>query len=119
SDVPSEVLAELVASGALLATTDASVIAECDDVVLCVPTPLSRNREPDLGYVLDATRTVGRYLRKGHLVVLESTTYPGTTRDELKPVLEQASGLVAGVDFHLAMSPERIDPGRVDHTIRT
>jgi UDP-N-acetyl-D-glucosamine dehydrogenase len=119
SDVPSDVLAELVGSDALRATTDYSVVAECDDVVLCVPTPLSRNREPDLAYVLDATRSVGAYLRKGHLVVLESTTYPGTTRDELKPVLEQASGLVAGVDFHLAMSPERIDPGRVDHTIRT
>jgi UDP-N-acetyl-D-glucosamine dehydrogenase len=119
SDVPSETLAALVASGDLHATTDPAVIAECDDVVLCVPTPLSRNREPDLGFVMDATRTVGRFLRKGHLVVLESTTYPGTTRDELGPVLEEASGLVAGVDFHLAMSPERIDPGRVDHTIRT
>ena len=101
------------------ATTDPASIADCDDVVLCVPTPLSRNREPDLSYVMDATRTVGRYLRRGHLVVLESTTYPGTTRDELGPMLEEASGLVAGVDFHLAMSPERIDPGRIDHTIRT
>jgi UDP-N-acetyl-D-glucosamine dehydrogenase len=119
SDVPSERLAELVSAGSLSATTDPASIAECDDIVLCVPTPLSRNREPDLGYVMEATRTVGRYLRAGHLVVLESTTYPGTTRDELAPALEEASGLVAGVDFHLAMSPERIDPGRVDHTIRT
>jgi UDP-N-acetyl-D-glucosamine dehydrogenase len=119
SDVPSDKLATLVAAGVLTATTDPASVAECDDIVLCVPTPLSRNREPDLSYVMDATRTVGRYLRKGHLVVLESTTYPGTTRDELGPSLEQASGLVAGVDFHLAMSPERIDPGRTDYTVRT
>jgi UDP-N-acetyl-D-glucosamine dehydrogenase len=119
SDVSSEKLGRLVADGSLDATTDPSSVADCDDIVLCVPTPLSRNREPDLSYVMDATRTVGRYLRKGHLVVLESTTYPGTTRDELAPSLEEASGLEAGVDFHLAMSPERIDPGRVDHTIRT
>jgi UDP-N-acetyl-D-glucosamine dehydrogenase len=74
SDVPSEKLARLVAEGLLQATTDPASIVDCDDVVLCVPTPLSRNREPDLSYVMDATRTVGRYLRAGHLVVLESTT---------------------------------------------
>src|ERR1700761_8287297 len=77
SDVTSETLARLVGSGALDASTAPSGLADCDDVVLCVPTPLSRNREPDLAFVMDATRTVGRFLRKGHLVVLESTTYPG------------------------------------------
>ena len=86
SDVPSEKLAQLVADGVLDGDHRPASIADCDDVVLCVPTPLSRNREPDLSYVIDATRTVGRYLRRGHLVVLESTTYPGTTRDELGPV---------------------------------
>jgi UDP-N-acetyl-D-glucosamine dehydrogenase len=86
--------------------------------VICVPTPLANHREPDLTYVLDAARSLSSVLREGQLVVLESTTYPGTTRERLKPILEE-SGLAAGRDFHLAYSPERIDPGRTDHTIRT
>jgi len=84
-----------------------------------LPTPLSKQREPDLSIVLQAGAEIGKRLRPGQLVVLESTTYPGTTRDELRPVLERESGLVAGKDFHLAFSPERVDPGRVDWTTKT
>jgi UDP-N-acetyl-D-glucosamine dehydrogenase len=89
----------------------------CDAVVICVPTPLANQREPDLSYVVDAGRSLARVMREGQLVVLESTTYPGTTRDRLRPILEE-SGLAAGRDFALAFSPERIDPGRTDYTIR-
>ena len=86
--------------------------------MICVPTPLANGREPDLSYLVDAATSLSRILRAGQLVVLESTSYPGTTRDRLRPILEE-SGLAAGRDFHLAFSPERIDPGRTDHTIRT
>jgi UDP-N-acetyl-D-glucosamine dehydrogenase len=99
-------------------TTDHSVLAGCDAVIICVPTPLANHREPDLTYLADAATSLSGVLRDGQLVVLESTTYPGTTRDRLKPILEE-SGLAAGRDFHLAYSPERIDPGRTDYTIRT
>ena len=99
-------------------TTDHSRLADCDAVVICVPTPLAHQREPDLSYVDAAGRALAGVLRPGQLVVLESTTYPGTTRERLRPILEE-SGLSAGVDFHLAFSPERIDPGRTDHTVRT
>jgi UDP-N-acetyl-D-glucosamine dehydrogenase len=117
-DVPGPDLAALVEAGTLSATGDFAAVADADAVLICLPTPLSRNREPDLSIVTAATREIARHLRAGQLVVLESTTYPGTTRDVLRPVLE-AAGLVAGKDFHLAMSPERIDPGRTDYTIRT
>ena len=116
-DIPSERLAPLVGSG-LAITTDHAELASCDAVVICVPTPLANQREPDLTYVDSATQALAAVLRKGQLVVLESTTYPGTTRDRVAPILEE-SGLAAGRDFHLAFSPERIDPGRTDHTIRT
>jgi UDP-N-acetyl-D-glucosamine dehydrogenase len=86
--------------------------------VICVPTPLANHREPDLSYLVDAATQLSRVLHKGRLVVLESTTYPGTTRERLLPILEE-SGLAAGRDFNLAYSPERIDPGRTDHTVRT
>ena len=99
------------------ATTDASVIADAGAVVICVPTPLTPEGGPDLGAVLGATRSIAAHLRPGHLVVLESTTYPGTTDDEVRPVLE-AGGLVAGRDFHLAFSPERIDPGNPVYGMR-
>lgn len=92
------------------ATSDPSVIADARTVVICVPTPLTPEGGPDLGAVLGATRAIAQHLQPGQLVVLESTTYPGTTDDEVRPVLE-AGGLVAGRDFHLAFSPERIDPG--------
>ena len=117
-DVPGADLAALVEAGTLSATGDFAAVAEAGAVLICLPTPLSRNREPDLSIVTAATHEIARHLRAGQLIVLESTTYPGTTRDVLRPVLE-AGGLVAGKDFHLAMSPERIDPGRTDYTIRT
>ena len=98
-------------------TTRVGPLAHADAVLLCVPTPLTANREPDLGPVLDATQALARVLRAGQLVVLESTSYPGTTRERLLPLLEE-SGLAAGTDFSLAHSPERVDPGRADHTIR-
>ena len=100
------------------ATTEHEQLAACDALIICVPTPLANQREPDLTYIIDAATSLSRILREGQLVVLESTTYPGTTRDRLRPILEE-SGLAAGRDFHLAFSPERIDPGRTDHTIRT
>ena len=92
---------------------------EVDAILIALPTPLSKQREPDLSIVLEAGAAIGKRLRPGQLVVLESTTYPGTTREELRPVLERESGLVAGTDFHLAFSPERVDPGRVDWTTKT
>jgi UDP-N-acetyl-D-glucosamine dehydrogenase len=115
-DVPDSVLAPL--SGRLRASGDYADLAPCDAVVICVPTPLSEAREPDLTYLVDAAKPLAEILRSGQLVVLESTTYPGTTRECLLPILE-TSGLTAGADFHLAFSPERIDPGRTDYTIRT
>ena len=118
-DVTSETLTGLVQADLLRATVDYAAVAGCDDVILCVPTPLTENREPDLSYITAATESIAPHLRRGHLIVLESTTYPGTTRDHMRPLLERASGLAAGSDFHLAMSPERIDPGRTDYTVRT
>jgi UDP-N-acetyl-D-glucosamine dehydrogenase len=116
-DIPSDRLTPLVGER-LAVTTDPAPLAECDAIVICVPTPLAHQREPDLSYVDAAGRTVAGVLRAGQLVVLESTTYPGTTRERLAPILEE-SGLVAGQDFHLGFSPERIDPGRTDYTVRT
>ena len=87
-------------------------------MIICVPTPLTRSREPDLTYLLDASRALAGVLQQGQLVVLESTTYPGTTREQVAPILEE-SGMRVGSDFHLAFSPERIDPGRTDFTVRT
>jgi UDP-N-acetyl-D-glucosamine dehydrogenase len=98
-------------------TTEHADLEPCEAIVICVPTPLSRSREPDLGHLTDAAATISRVLRPNQLVVLESTTYPGTTRERLLPILEQ-SGLLAGRDFPLAFSPERIDPGRSEHTLR-
>src|SRR5712691_8235034 len=113
-DVSSEQLAKLVANG-LSATTDYDILREVDAILIALPTPLSRQREPDLSIVLNAAREIATRLRKGHLVVLESTTYPGTTREEILPLLE-ATGLKVGEDFYLAFSPERVDPGRTDWT---
>ncbi|MGA2165011.1 MAG: nucleotide sugar dehydrogenase [Solirubrobacteraceae bacterium] len=115
-DVPS---AQLRAVGERIhATTRYARLERADAVLLCVPTPLTRNREPDLGPLLDATHALAEVLQAGQLVVLESTTYPGTTRERMLPILEEESGLVAGRDFHLAFSPERVDPGRTDFTLR-
>ncbi len=118
-DVPSERLRPLVESGAVSATTDYDVVGRSDAVVIAVPTPLSTQRDPDLSHVENAARSIAPHLRAGHVVVLESTTYPGTTRDVLKPLLEEGSGMKAGQDFHLAFAPERVDPGRTDFTART
>jgi UDP-N-acetyl-D-glucosamine dehydrogenase len=115
-DVPDERIAAI--ADRFEPTTDAAPLGDCDAVLICVPTPLANQREPDLTYVSDAAQALAGVLRKGQLVVLESTTYPGTTRERLLPILEE-SGLTAGTDFHLAFSPERIDPGRTDYTITT
>jgi UDP-N-acetyl-D-glucosamine dehydrogenase len=98
-------------------TTRAAYLSRCEAVLVCVPTPLTANREPDLGPLMSASRTLAELLQPGQLVVLESTTYPGTTRERMAPILEE-SGLVAGRDFYLAYSPERVDPGRTDFTLR-
>jgi UDP-N-acetyl-D-glucosamine dehydrogenase len=99
-------------------TGDYADLEDCEAVILCVPTPLSNSREPDLSYLREAAAAVAAHLQPGQLIVLESTSYPGTTREELLPALSEGGGVV-GVDFFLAFSPERIDPGRSDHTIRT
>jgi len=117
-DIDSDRLAPLVAGGLVQATTSWDAMKWVDTVIICLPTPLDEHREPDLSAVLGAAESLSQRLRSGQLVVLESTTYPGTTRDELAPILER-SGLVAGRDFHVAFSPERVDPGRVDWTTRT
>ncbi|MDE3191383.1 MAG: nucleotide sugar dehydrogenase [Acidobacteriota bacterium] len=118
-DVPSAALKRLVDAGSITATTDFAVVRDCAAVVIAVPTPLSPQREPDLGYIESAARAIAPHLKKGHVVVLESTTYPGTTREVLQPVLEAGSGLKAGADFHLAFAPERVDPGRTDWTTKS
>lgn len=114
-DVKTEELTPLVKGGLIVATTDLTRLAEVDVIIICVPTPLNKNLMPDLSYVEGSTRQVAKYLRVGQLVSLESTTYPGTTDDVMKPILE-ASGLRAGVDFFLAHSPERVDPGNKRYT---
>ena len=117
-DVTSERLGALVDAGMVRATTSWDELRAVDAILICLPTPLTEHREPDLSAVLGAAESLAQRLRPGHLVVLESTTYPGTTREELAPVLER-SGLKAGKDFHLAFSPERVDPGRTDWTTAT
>jgi UDP-N-acetyl-D-glucosamine dehydrogenase len=114
-DVPAELLHEH--HGRIQATTRYARLAKADAVLICVPTPLTRNREPDLGPLIDTARSLAEVLQPGQLVVLESTTYPGTTRERVAPLLEE-SGLAAGRDFNLAFSPERVDPGRTDYTLR-
>ncbi|MBV5336133.1 nucleotide sugar dehydrogenase, partial [bacterium] len=105
-------IAAVVATERFQATTDPVQLAACDAVIICVPTPLSPQREPDLSFVVDTARLIGAHLRPGQLIVLESTTYPGTTDEVMRPILE-ASGLVSGRDFFLAYSPEREDPGNI------
>jgi UDP-N-acetyl-D-glucosamine dehydrogenase len=115
-DVSSETLRPLVEDGRIAATTDYDVLSEADTILIALPTPLSRQREPDLRILVSAAEELSTRLRPGQLVVLESTTYPGTTREQVLPALERGSGLTAGKDFHLAFSPERVDPGRDDWT---
>lgn len=106
--------------GCLQATTDFSILSECDAVSVCVPTPLNKTGDPNLAYIVESTQRISEYLHQGMVIVLESTTYPGTTTEIMLPLLEEnSSDLVAGEDFFLAFSPERIDPGRVDWTVET
>jgi UDP-N-acetyl-D-glucosamine dehydrogenase len=115
--IPSEAVAQIVTSGSFSASSDFSRIKEVGAIIICVPTPLNKNREPDISYIIETGKSIARYLREGMLVVLESTTYPGTTDEELREVLEIGSGLTAGKDFHLAFSPEREDPGNPDSKV--
>jgi UDP-N-acetyl-D-glucosamine dehydrogenase len=118
-DVPSEVIRALVGEGLLTATSELGRLAECDSVSICVPTPLSKTKDPDLSYVVAATLAARRTLRPGQLLILESTTYPGTTREAMLPLLE-TTGLRVGEDFFLCFSPERVDPGnQLWHTRNT
>lgn len=112
-DVVDSDLAELVKNKQLEATTDFSFIKDVDFVAICVPTPLDEHQEPDISYVRDSSIAVSKYLKKGTMVVLESTTYPGTTEELIKPILEEGSGLKCGEDFYLGFSPERVDPGNL------
>jgi UDP-N-acetyl-D-glucosamine dehydrogenase len=118
-DVRNEALKKVVDAGLIHATGDYAATEDCDADIICLPTPLNANREPDLTLVKEATVKLAGHLRRGQLVTLESTTYPGTTRDELAPLLEAGSGLKAGSDFYLAFSPERVDPGRTDYTTKS
>ena len=110
-DVVDNDLKELVEKGTLKATTDFSFIKDVDFIAICVPTPLDEHQQPDISYVRDSAISVSKYLKRGTMVVLESTTYPGTTEELLKPILEEGSGLKCGEDFYLGFSPERVDPG--------
>ena len=115
SDVNSETLKALTADGMLKATTDFSRIAEMDFIAICVPTPLDTHQQPDLSYIEHSSIQIAEYLKKDTMVVLESTTFPSTTSDIVRPILEKGSGLVCGKDFYLAFSPERVDPGNVHY----
>ncbi|WP_320121966.1 nucleotide sugar dehydrogenase [uncultured Sphaerochaeta sp.] len=112
-DVVQEDLASLVKNGMLRATSDFSFVKDCDFIAICVPTPLDEHQQPDITYVRDSVMEIAKYLKKDSIVVLESTTYPGTTEELVKPLLEEGSGLVCGEDFYLGFSPERVDPGNL------
>ncbi len=112
-DVVDNDLKELVNNGMLTATTDFSFVKDVDFVAICVPTPLDAHQQPDISYVKSSTEAISKYLTKGTMVVLESTTYPGTTEELIKPILEEGSGLKCGEDFYLGFSPERVDPGNL------
>jgi UDP-N-acetyl-D-glucosamine dehydrogenase len=115
-DVKTDAVATIVRSGHLTATTDFSILKDMDAVSICVPTPLRQTGDPDMSYIIAATEELGKYMHKGMVVVLESTTYPGTTRELLLPKLGIERGLTVGRDWFLAFSPERVDPGREDWT---
>ncbi|MNK55712.1 UDP-N-acetyl-D-glucosamine 6-dehydrogenase [compost metagenome] len=116
-DVDDAELAQLVREGQLTATTDFSLLADCDVIVICVPTPLTEHRDPDIQYIVNVAEQIAKVLRPGQLVSLESTTYPGTTQEVLLPILA-TSGLTVGEDFFLAFSPERVDPGNARYTTK-
>jgi UDP-N-acetyl-D-glucosamine dehydrogenase len=115
--IESRAILEQVKAGRFMASTEFSSIREVEAVIICVPTPLNKNREPDISYILKTGASIAPHLHPGVLVVLESTTYPGTTDEDLRAVLEEGSGLKAGTDFHLAFSPEREDPGNPDSKV--
>lgn len=112
-DVVDEELSDIVKNGILSATTDFSFIKDMDFIAICVPTPLDKHQQPNISYVENSGREIAKYMKKGSMVVLESTTYPGTTEELLKPILEEGSGLKCGIDFYLGFSPERVDPGNI------
>lgn len=116
-DVPPEVLREVLATGRFEVTTHFDVLAEMDTVNICVPTPLRKTRDPDISYIVDVVEKIAEHLRKGQLIILESTTYPGTTEEVILPMLERG-GLEVGKDFYLAFSPERVDPGNREFTTK-
>lgn len=116
-DIQSERLKKLAKTGSLKATSEGATLRMAEAIIICVPTPLTKSKEPDLTYIIEATNRIAKYLRAGHLVILESTTYPGTTREVVLPILE-STGLKVGVDYFLTFSPERIDPGSKNFTIR-
>lgn len=119
-DVVDDDLSDLVKNGMLSATTDFSFIKDVDFVAICVPTPLDTHQQPDISYVKASSEAISKHLRKGTMVVLESSTYPGTTEELVRPILEEGSGLICGTDFYLGFSPERVDPGNaVYHTKNT
>ena len=117
-DVPSEDVASLISNGLLCATTDFSSLKDADAVIICVPTPLRKTKEPDISHILYACNEIVKYLKKGQLVILESTTYPGTTDEVILPIFERG-GMKAGEDFFLAFSPERVDPGNKRFTTKS
>lgn len=116
--IPSALIRQVVSEGRFRASTDPKSLEQCHAILICVPTPLTKTRDPDMTYVENTAHLIADHLRRGQLIVLESTTYPGTTRELVKPILE-ASGLRAGHDFFLGFSPEREDPGRTDFTTET
>ena len=116
--IEASAIVELVGAGKFSASTDFSLVKEVEAVIICVPTPLTKNRQPDISFVLETGRTIAPYLSKGTLVVLESTTYPGTTDEDLRAILEQGTGMQAGSDFHLAFSPEREDPANEQSKVK-
>src|SRR5207302_4316166 len=116
--IGSEAIEEVVKQCKLSASTDFNRVREVEAVIICVPTPLTKNREPDISFVLETGRAIAPFLPKGALVVLESTTYPGTTDEDLRVVLEEGSGMKAGSDFHLAFSPEREDPANEQSNVK-
>ena len=116
--IGSDAIQEQVRAGRFEASTDFSRIREVSAVIICVPTPLNKNREPDISFILKTGEAIAPHLSRGALLVLESTTYPGTTDEDLRAVIERGSGLKAGTDFHLAFSPEREDPGNPQSVVR-
>jgi len=116
-DVPTKEVAALNKQGLLTGTLDFSLLKKMDAVIICVPTPLRKSKDPDVSYIISSVKEARKYLKRGQLIVLESTTYPGTTKELVKPMLEQG-GLVAGRDFYLAFSPERVDPGNPKYGVK-